>query len=292
MPYFQPKLTLPSSLPFRDKTVLITGTSAGLGLAATKHLLLHGAKEIIAGVRSVAKANAVNADILSDRELKRVNPNGKITVLRLDAEDYSSVLHFVREVKTRWDGNLDMVLLNAGTGSLKWEVAEKTGHEKTIQVNVLSPALLALELLPVLEKTASRTGVPSRLTWVGSFVQYDHSLEKKPVRAGEGVVAHFDDKSQFVAMARYPDSKLLGTLIVEALAKYVDPEKVIVNDVSPGMVKTGFGDYPVWLRVVFAGIFAFKGRDVDEGVKTYLYALGVAGKESHGLYLSDNTVAR
>ena len=56
-----------------------------------------------------------------------------------------------------------MVLLNAGLGSLKWELA-KSGHEKTIQVNLLSPALMALELLPVLEKREAITAVPSRLT--------------------------------------------------------------------------------------------------------------------------------
>ena len=144
MPYFQPKLTLPSNLPFHNKTILITGASAGIGLSATKLLLRHGAKEIIAGVRSVRKAEAATSQILSDPDIKSVNPNGKITVLHLEAEDYDSVLNFAKEVKKRYDGQLDMVLLNAGTGSLKWEVLPKSRHEKTIQVNLLSPALLAL----------------------------------------------------------------------------------------------------------------------------------------------------
>lgn len=75
-----------------------------------------------------------------------------------------------------------MVLLKVGTGSLKWEVIEKSGHEKNMQVNLLSPALLALELLPTLEKTARLKGVPSQMSWVGSFVQFDHTLDKKPIR--------------------------------------------------------------------------------------------------------------
>jgi NAD(P)-dependent dehydrogenase (short-subunit alcohol dehydrogenase family) len=289
MPYFQPKLHLPSSLPFDGKTILITGASAGLGLAATKLLLLYGAKEIISGVRSILKAEAIKSTILSDPYVRKANPNGIITVFHVDQEDYDSVLHFAKEIKQRYDGKLDMALLNAGTGSLKWETA-KSGHEKTIQVNVLSPALLALELLPILERTAGLKGVPSRLTWVGSFVQFDHTLDKTPIKADELVISHFDNEENFVATGRYSDSKLLGTMFIEGLASYVDSNKVIVNDVSPGMVRTGFGEFPLWFRSIFVVLFALKARSADEGAKTYLHALGVAGKESHGKYLSDNEI--
>lgn len=290
MPYFQPKLLLPPSLTFHNKTILITGASAGIGLAATKLLLLRGAKEIIAGVRSVSKEEEAKSTILSDPDVKNANPNGSITVLSLDLEDCNSVLRFAEEVKQRYNGKLDMVLLNAGTGSLKWEIT-KSGHEKTIQVNLLSPALLALELLPTLQKTAAMKGVPSRMTWVGSFVQFDHSLDKKPMKTEEQVLKHFDNEENFVAMARYADSKFLGTMFIEQLASYVEPEKVIVNDVSPGMVKTGFGDFPAWFRGIFTVLFSLRARTTDEGAKTYLHALGVTGKESHGQYLSDNQIS-
>src|SRR5271169_6474451 len=99
MPYFQPELHLPSSLNFHGKTILITGASAGLGLAATKLLLIRGAREIIAGVRSVSKEEAVKSKILSDPEVKKANPDGTITVLQLDLEDYGSILRFTGEVR-------------------------------------------------------------------------------------------------------------------------------------------------------------------------------------------------
>jgi NAD(P)-dependent dehydrogenase (short-subunit alcohol dehydrogenase family) len=211
--------------------------------------------------------------------------------LHLELEDYGSVMSFAKEVRERWDGNLDMVLLNAGAGSLKWEIAEKSGHEKTMQVNLLSPALLALELLTMLENTAAIKGVPSRMSWVGSFVQFDHTLDKKPIKSDQGVLSHFDDEEKWVAMGRYSDSKLLGTMFVEQLAGFVDPEKVNVNDVSPGMCKTRFGEYPFWLRLIFGVLFVGRGRSAEEGAKTYLHALGVAEKESHGQHLSNNQIA-
>jgi NAD(P)-dependent dehydrogenase (short-subunit alcohol dehydrogenase family) len=291
MVFFQPKLHIPSSLSFHGKTILITGASAGIGLAATKLLLIRGAREIVAGVRSVSKEDAAKSKILSDPDVEKANPNGIITVLQLDLEDYGSILRFAGEVKQRYDGNLDMALLNAGTGSLKWEIAAKSGHEKTIQVNLLGPALLALELLPTLEKTAAMKGMPSRITWVGSFVQFDHSLDKNPIKANERVLEHFDDEKNFVSMARYSDSKFLGTIFIEKLASYINQEKVIVNEVSPGMVNTLFGEFPGWFRMIFMVLSFLKARSPVDGAKTYLHALGVAGKESHGQYLSDNQIS-
>ncbi|KAG4438212.1 hypothetical protein IFR05_006285 [Cadophora sp. M221] len=306
MPYFQPKLTLPPTLTFANKTILITGPSAGLGLAATHLLLQYSAGEIIFGVRNITKGHAIKSQILSSPLVKTSNLSAKITVLELNLESYSSVLEFAREVKEKWDGKLDMVLLNAATGSLKWETvgmggsSEMRGHEKTIQVNLLSSALLAVSLLPTLEKTARRTGTPSRITWVGSFVQFDHSLEKHPIPGqyldsnendkNHSILSYFDDEANFIPMARYSDSKLLVTMVVEQLARFVDPELVLINDVSPGMVRTGFGEYPVWLRGMMAVVFGLMARSPEEGAKTYLHALSVAGKKSHGMYLSDNLV--
>ena len=298
MPYFQPKLILPPTLTFTTKTILITGATAGLGLAATTLLLQHHASEIVFGVRNTTKGSLIASQILSSPQIKKVHPNAKITVLHLDLEKYESVMSFAREVREKYEGRLDILLLNAGTGSLRREVlGEGKGHEKTMQVNILSPALLALELLPVLEATARRTGVPSRISWVGSFVQFDHSFGKIPIPeeflakdGGKDILGYFDDEKSFVSMARYSDSKLLVTMFVEQLARVVDPELVVVNDVSPGMVRTGFGEYPVWLRGMMAVFFGLKARSPEDGAKTYLHALGVAESESHGMYLSDNKV--
>jgi len=93
-------------------------------------------------------------------------------------------------------------------------------------MNLLWPALLAFELLPMLEKTAVAKRVPSRLIWVVSFVQFDHSLTKHTLLPSESVLAHFDNKEKFLPMSRYPDSKLLSTLFVSRLASHIDSKRV------------------------------------------------------------------
>ena len=99
------------------KPILITGASAGLGLAPTKRLLIHGTRET-AGVRSVSKEEA-KSKVLSDPDVKMAILNGIIIVLHLDLEDYRTILRFAGEVKQRYDGKLNMTPLNAGTGGLK-----------------------------------------------------------------------------------------------------------------------------------------------------------------------------
>ena len=96
---------------------------------------------------------------------------------------------------------------------------------------------LALELLSTLGETAAIRGVPSRLTWVGSFVQFDHSFEKRPIKANEHMLEHFDDEKKFVSGSRYSDPKFLGTIFMEELACYVGPEKVVIDEVSPAEFK-------------------------------------------------------
>jgi len=72
MPLFQPPLApLPSDLTFVTKTIIVTGANSGLGLAATKHLLFHQAKEVIMAVRTITKGEMAKSQILADRDVQK-----------------------------------------------------------------------------------------------------------------------------------------------------------------------------------------------------------------------------
>ncbi|CAL5870368.1 uncharacterized protein PFLUO_LOCUS4604 [Penicillium psychrofluorescens] len=282
-----------ASVSFRDQTAVITGTTNGLGLAISEELVRRQIATLIMGVRNIQKGEEVKAQLLANPTWHSRNPSVVIHVVELQMRDYESVIAFATEVKVLTQ-TVDLVLLNAGVGGLDFETTQ-SGHEKIMQVNVYSNALLVLELLPLLQETAILKSRPSRLTWVGSFVQMDHSLTKRAVPMERRVMDHFDDKSCFDGATRYQDSKLIGTMVVKQLAQRIDKKTVIFNEVSPGPVLTNFGAiYPFYFRamIAIAGAFASKRKSLAEGVNKYLHAIALVGKESHGAYISNYEIAQ
>ena len=236
MPFIQPPVSPnPDSLDLAGQTIIITGANAGLGFECARQLLISCASTVILAVRNISKGEAARASLLASPEIQRKNPNADIRVLKLDMEDYKSVIAFANNVKKEVK-DLHVLLLNAGIGKLGFEISV-TGHEKVTQVNYLSNALLSLELLPLLEATAARMGQATRLSWVGSRAQHSSSIAKKdPILPTESILAHFDDKTKYSAMGRYSDTKLLCAMFVAEMAKRVPKEKVVINIMCPGMV--------------------------------------------------------
>jgi NAD(P)-dependent dehydrogenase (short-subunit alcohol dehydrogenase family) len=272
---------LHNSPRFDGQTVLITGTTNGLGRSASIELVKRGVKTLIMGVRNVSQGENLKSELLS------LQPQVSVHIIELQLDDFKSVVAFSNQVASVTD-ELDIAILNAGVGGYDFKIS-KSGHENTMQVNVYSNTLLALKLLPLLEKTAKQKSRPSRLTWIGSFVQMDHGFEKKPLVPEVSVIKQLDDANRF-DKNRYQDSKLVTTLVVERLAQRIDKDLVILNEVSPGPVLTNFGStYPAYFRIALsiAGHFINKEKQLADGVKKYLHAVGTLGEESHGEYVSD-----
>ena len=197
----------PSHLDLSSQTVIVTGANSGLGLEAARQYLLLGVSRLILAVRTVSKGEDARKYLLSDPTVKSANAKADITVMALDMDSEASVVVFANQVKRQFDV-CDILLLNAGVALMKYETSA-SGHERTMQVNYHSTALLALELLPLLETTAEKRGRPSRLSIVGSLMHMSNTLKANPVKDEETVAAHWDEKAGFSATKRYGDSKLM-----------------------------------------------------------------------------------
>ncbi|KAL8826051.1 MAG: hypothetical protein Q9191_004037 [Dirinaria sp. TL-2023a] len=284
----QPKVTpLPTGINLKGKTVVITGASAGMGLEAARQLLTLNASTVVLAVRNTAKGEDCKASLLADPTIKKHNTSPTITVMKLDMDDYHSVVSFAAAVKQELPV-VDYLLLNAGIGILKLE-RSPSGHERTMQVNYLSNVLLLLELLPHLEASATKSGSPCRITWVGSRTHYKSTiLDKAPIKPDETVIDHYDSPSNFFPFQKYNDTKMLCVMFLYEFAPRLSSNKVQLNMVCPGMVDTAMSDVlPIYLRIPVNVLKAIRARPVDQGVWLLLNAMLVAGEDSHGEFILD-----
>lgn len=294
MPFFLPPVEpLPSGLDLTGQIAVVTGASQGIGLELARQLLTVKVSTIVLAVRNVEKGQRVKKLLQSEPAIKSSNPRAIIEVMRVDTEDYGSIKDFAAEFNSR-HSELHVLMLNAGVGTYKKEIA-KTGHEKNIQINYLANVLLTLQLIPVMEATAAKTGRPSRISWTGSRAHLSTSLVKQPLRPDETVLGHFDKADDIAPFARYGDSKLLVVLFHRELAKHYSGEKIIMNSWCPAMTKSdmsGSTETPFMLRLALKVVLAVRARPVDEAGWIGLNAALVAGKESHGAFLSDKDISK
>ena len=132
------------------KTVLITGSTDGLGKLVAKHLLEHNVRVLLHG-RNESKGKKVLD------ELKEQTQNNKIQYYNADLSSLQEVVE-LSETILREQTSLDVLINNAGIGrgtSNKRELS-KDGIELRFAVNYLSHVLLTEKLLPIITPQTGR----------------------------------------------------------------------------------------------------------------------------------------
>ncbi|KAF2137937.1 uncharacterized protein K452DRAFT_312061 [Aplosporella prunicola CBS 121167] len=296
MPFYQtPIPPLPATASFTGQTVVITGATGGIGHELALEVLRLGAANVVLGVRDVVRGLAVRLELLADARVRAVNPTGAIIIHELDLSSFASVAAFARKVEQS-EKRLDVLLLNAGINLARFEQTVD-GHERCMQVNVLSNALLSLMLLPLLQRTTA-SHHPT-ITWVGSLAQGFHSPGLPAATATSGILPHYAARAAYSPLRRYPDTKLFVALFVRELGVRLQQQHgdVVANNACPGTVKTGADNaLPFYLRIPMNLNRALRARSVDEGSRAVLWAV-LAGQgqgstaTENGAYLADGRVA-
>jgi 3-oxoacyl-[acyl-carrier protein] reductase len=139
----------------RDRSAIVTGASAGIGLAMTRALLQDGFTVTMAArdeARLLAAADQLG-ELVDDAATA-------ITVHPGDAGDPEAVDDLVAAHLAR-SGRLDVVVANAGTGT-KSPTADtrQKDLERMTRVNVYGPFALARATLPALRACAAEGGSP------------------------------------------------------------------------------------------------------------------------------------
>ncbi len=130
-------------MKLKDKHILITGGSAGIGKALLKEIVNRGGNKIAVVARNQAKLEALKAEF-SDIDL--VTISGDVS----SPKDLDKV---ISEIDNRW-GALDILINNAGVVSAG--ALEDISDEDIINqvsINLTGPILLTKKCLPLLKKS-------------------------------------------------------------------------------------------------------------------------------------------
>lgn len=266
---------IPAKASFAGQTVIITGSNTGLGKEAARHVARLGVSKLIIAVRNLDAGEAARQDII---QTTRCAPSA-IEVWKLDLGSFDSVKAFASRANEL--PRIDVLTQGAGISTSKYTTFEN--HESTITVNVISLFLLTCLMLPKLQRSAKEHSINPRLTIVASEV---HAWTQFPEQHASSIFAALDDPATKTMGSRYMTSKLLEVLIVRELAPRLADSGVIFNMLNPGLNKTTLGKGESFILTIVQTLL---GRGVEVGSRTYI-AAAVAGRESHGAYMTDGLV--
>jgi NAD(P)-dependent dehydrogenase (short-subunit alcohol dehydrogenase family) len=201
---------------------VVTGASDGIGRAAASAYAAAGATVVMVG-RSEAKTAAAARAIMAETGRRTVSWEVA------DLSRQEAVHELADRIRARCD-RIDVLANNAGALFItRAETAE--GLERTFALNHLAYFTLTLRLLDRLAAAATgRTDDPARVFCVSSRAHRDARLD-------------FDDlqgRLDYRGWRAYANSKLLNVLFARALATRLDPARIVVHSLHPGVVSTRF----------------------------------------------------
>lgn len=191
---------------FKDKTVLITGASSGLGAAFAKGFAREGARLI-----NIARRKDRLDEI--EKELKDLYKT-EIISIPLDVSDYSSVLNKLNSLPDKF-AVPDILINNAGLAKgLKnnWETPPEDWNTM-IDVNIKGLLNVSYQIIPRMIKANS-----GHIINVGSVAGHD----------------------TYPGGSIYCATKYAVRAITDTLRKELVATPIRVSMISPGMVKTEF----------------------------------------------------
>lgn len=204
-------------MDMKQKTIVITGASSGIGKAAAVALGAMGARLVL------VCRNAGRGGIAVD-EVRRAGGTAELVLADLSAQ--AQVRAAASRVLERCP-RIDALVNNAGAMHQKREVTVD-GIERTFATNHLAYFLLTSLLSERLKASA-----PSRVVNVSSDAH-------RAAAAG----LPFDDlnaERSYNMWLAYAHSKLANILFTRELARRMDGSGVVANAMHPGVVATGFG---------------------------------------------------
>lgn len=247
------------SWSIKDKVVLVTGATSGIGKVAAQELAAQGAHVVLIS-RSADKCRAVAEEI-------RAKTNAGVDWIAADLSLLSGIEDAAAEFKARYQ-QLHVLLNNAGAFYADRNTTAD-GYETTFALNHLNYFLLTERLRDLLIASA-----PARIVNVSSDAHLGGAID-------------FDDimgQIKYSGWGAYSQSKLANVMFTYTLARRLEGTGVTANVLHPGFVATGFGRNNDGLLGMLMPIAQWFAKKPDQGAETSIYLAtspevsGVTGK--------------
>lgn len=196
------------------RTVVITGATSGIGLAAARQLAACGARLIVVG-RNESKT----ADVCGDLAAPGGAPVDPVIADMGDLAAVEAACHRIGELTE----SVDVVVHNAGALSDVRRVNDD-GVEQTVASQVVGPHAMTSALLPAL-----RAAGPGRVLTMSSGGMYSAPLSIGGLQMSE------DD---YKGAEQYARAKRAQVTLTEVWAERVDPAEVVFHSLHPGWADT------------------------------------------------------
>jgi dehydrogenase/reductase SDR family protein 12 len=248
--------------PLSGKTVLVTGATSGLGLAAASGVAKLGARVVLTARGHDRAERAVAA-------VHGAAPDADVSYLLADLGEFDQVRGLAEEFMETHD-RLDVLIHNAGALT-KQRTLTSSGLELTVASQLAGPFLLTGLLLPALEAAS-----PSRVIQVCSGGMYTQKFELDGLEMGS------DDYDGTVAYARAKRAQLV---LMHEWVRRAEGTGVSFHAMHPGWADTpGVHDSLPGFSKVMGPIL----RTADQGADTAVWlASAPEGVETAGGFWLD-----
>jgi NAD(P)-dependent dehydrogenase (short-subunit alcohol dehydrogenase family) len=205
-------------MSWKDKTIVITGATSGIGRATALGLAKLDSRLILVG-RDAGRAEETIAAI------RKATGRKDVEVVRGDFARQAEVRRVADELLARTE-KIHVLVNNAGVTMMK-RITTPDGFESTFAINHLGYFLLTGLLLPRL--LAAAPG--ARIVNVASDAHRWGALDLDDLQ----------NERQYTAMKVYAQSKTANILFTRELARRLEGSGVSVNAAHPGAVATRLG---------------------------------------------------
>ena len=200
------------------RVAVVTGASAGIGLYTALGLARAGMRVTMIGRDPDRIATA-------RRFVETGVPGAQLATALADFASLDAVRGLAADILARHE-RIDVLVNNAGAISPR-SAQSADGYELTVAVNHLAPFLLTNLLLERLKASA-----PARIVTVASEAHRGARLDP----------ATMTRPAEWTPLSAYGRSKLANILFTRALARRLDPARVVCCCLHPGVIATDIGD--------------------------------------------------